>query len=115
MGNGGTQGGSSADDAGGSAAGDAGSGMGDAAETGADMAADAAIVGFKQGAIVTKPTIARIGEKGPEAVIPLTPRAGNKMQPDIMEGHISAPRVPGIKYSRYRSFNRLGGGQGGEL
>lgn len=68
-----------------------------------------------QGTLVTSPTIARIGEKGPEAVVPLTPRPGNKMQPDILEGHVSAPRVPGVRYSRYRTFNRLGPGQGGEL
>lgn len=67
------------------------------------------------GSLVTKPTIAKIGEKGPEAVIPLNPRAGNKMQPDVLEGHVSAPRVPGLHFSRYRTFNRFGPGQGGQI
>ena len=68
-----------------------------------------------QGRIVTKPMIARIGEKGPEAVVPLTPRPGNRLQPDILEAHVSAPKIPGIKYSRYKGFNRFGPGQGGEI
>ena len=67
------------------------------------------------GQIVTKPTFARIGEHGPEAVVPLTPRAGNHLQPDILEGHVSGPKVPGVRYSRYRGFNRLAPGVGGEL
>ena len=32
-------------------------------------------LGLKGGSIVTQPTLARIGEHGPEAVVPLTPRA----------------------------------------
>lgn len=67
---------------------------------------------MKGGAIVTQPTIAKIGEAGPEAVVPLTPRASNKMQPDLLEGHITAPKVPGVRYSRYKSFNRFGRGGG---
>ena len=68
-----------------------------------------------RGKIVTRPMIARIGENGPEAVVPLTPRAGNHMQPDIMEGHITPPKTPGIRYSRYTGYNRFGPGQGGVL
>jgi hypothetical protein len=75
--------------------------------------AEAALLGG--GGIITKPTLARIGEKGPEAVVPLTPRPGNKMQPDLLEGRLSNPAVPGVKYSRYKSFNRLGPGQGGAV
>ncbi len=72
----------------------------------------AAIAGLAHGAIVTSPTIARIGESGPEAVVPLTPRAGNRLQPDLLEGHVVPKGVPGMRLSRYRSFNRFGrGGQ----
>ena len=73
-------------------------------------AADAALMMLGGGGIVTKPTLARIGERGPEAVVPLTPRPGNKLQPDLLEGHVTAPKVPGVKYSRYKSFNRFGSG-----
>ena len=73
-------------------------------------ASDAALMMLGGGGIVTKPTLARIGERGPEAVVPLTPRAGNKLQPDLLEGHITAPKVPGVRYSRYKSFNRFGSG-----
>lgn len=56
------------------------------------------------GKLVTKPTIARVGEKGPEAIIPLTPRAGNKLSPDLLRGFPS-----GIPHPRYRSFGgRIG-------
>ena len=67
-------------------------------------------MGLGGGGIVTKPTLARIGERGPEAVVPLTPRPGNKLQPDLLEGHVTAPKVPGVRYSRYKSFNRFGSG-----
>ena len=67
------------------------------------------------GAIVTSPTIAKIGERGPEAIVPLTPRAGNKLQPDMLEGHIAGPRVPGVRYSRYKSANRFAPGAGGAI
>lgn len=53
------------------------------------------------GKLVTKPTIARIGEKGPEAIIPLTPRAGNKLSPDLLRGFPS-----GIPHPRYQSLSR---------
>jgi hypothetical protein len=79
-------------------AGDAAGGMG----IGADLLAG--------GSVITEPTLARIGERGPEAVVPLTPRPSNKMQPDLLEAHGTAPKVPGVKYSRYKSFNRFGGG-----
>ena len=76
-----------------------GNGGGGALAAGAKIA-----LGLKGGAIITEPTLARIGEHGPEAVVPLTPRATNKMQPDLLEGHITAPKVPGVRYSRYKSF-----------
>ena len=94
------------------ATGDAADGIADA---GADAAADSVAVDaalLAGGGIITKPTLARIGEKGPEAVVPLTPRPGNKMQPDLLEGHMGMPHVPGVKYSRYKSFNRFGSGGG---
>lgn len=68
-----------------------------------------------EGTVVTKPTIAKLGEKEPEMVVPLHSKAANRIQPDILEGRISPPRVPGVHYSRYRSFNRLAPGQGGAL
>ena len=68
-----------------------------------------------QGTVVTRPTIAKLGEEGPEAVVPLTPRAGNKMQPDLLEGRIAEPSVPGIRYSRYKGANRFGPGAGGPV
>lgn len=77
--------------------------------------ASMAMMGAAKGTIVTKPTIARIGESGPEAVVPLTPRPGNHLNPDILEGHVSEPKVPGVRYSRYKTYNRLGPGQGGEI
>ncbi len=39
-----------------------------------------------QGKIVTKPTVARLGESGPEAVIPLSPTPGAKLSPDLLAG-----------------------------
>ena len=93
---------------------DAAAGMGEAsAGAAAPDLAELALLGG--GGIVTKPTLARIGERGPEAVVPLTPRPGNKMQPDVLEGRIAAPRVPGVHYARYKSFNRLGPGVGGSI
>ena len=62
------------------------------------------------GKLITSPVVARLGESGPEAVVPLTPRPGNKLQPDLLEGHVGAPRVPGVQYSRYRRFNRFARG-----
>lgn len=83
---------------------------------GSGLANAAMMMGFDKGTIVTKPTIAKLAEHGQaEAVIPLTPKAGNRMQPDILEGRITPPKVPGVKYSRYSSYNRLGPHQGGAL
>ena len=77
-----------------------GGGVGQGIRTAAEAA-----VGLADGStLVTKPTIAKIGERGPEMVVPLQARAGNRVQPDVLEGHIQAPKVPGIKYSRYKSF-----------
>lgn len=68
---------------------------------------------FDQGVIVTQPTRAKLAADGrPEAVIPLTPRSGQKMSPDLLEGHITAPKVSGVRYSRYKTFNRFGRGGG---
>lgn len=71
------------------------------------------ILSAAQGTLVTKPTLARIGESGPEAVIPMNNRPGNKVQPDLLEGHLANPKIPGVKYSRYKGYNRFGsaGGQ----
>lgn len=60
---------------------------------------------YGKGKLVTHPVVARLGESGPEAVIPLTPRVGNKLQPDLLEGHGAAPKVPGVSYSRYKGFS----------
>ena len=56
------------------------------------------------GQIVTQPSFVQL-EKG-EAVVPLTPRAGNKLQPDLLEGHVMSPHTPGIGYSRYKSYGK---------
>jgi hypothetical protein len=80
------------------------------------MDAGGGLPGFAEGTIVTKPTIAKLAEHGePEAVIPLTPRPANKMQPDILEGRISEPKVPGVRYQRYKGYNRFGPGVGGQV
>lgn len=57
------------------------------------------------GKLVTKPTLAKIGEKGPEAVVPLTPRPGNKLGPDLLEGRLRPPVPKGLHYSEYHSFS----------
>lgn len=44
------------------------------------------MIGAEQGTVVTEPTIAKVGENGPEMVVPLNPRAGNHLQPDILQG-----------------------------
>lgn len=59
---------------------------------------------YASGSIVTRPTKALIGERGPEMVVPLTPRSQNRIQPDVFEGHITPPKVPGMRYSRYKSY-----------
>lgn len=59
------------------------------------------------GKIITSPSIVRLN-KG-ETVVPLTPRAGNKMQPDLLEGHIPAMKPQGEQMSR---FQRYGQGRG---
>ncbi len=56
------------------------------------------------GQIVSKPSIVKL-EKG-DSVIPLTPRAGNKLQPDLLEGHLAAPKPSGLQYSRYKSYGQ---------
>lgn len=73
---------------------------------------DASSLDMAGGQIVTRPTYARLGESGPEAVVPLHPTPSAKLSPDLLEGHLSPPRVPGVKYSRYKSFNRFGRGSG---
>lgn len=59
------------------------------------------------GRIVTSPSIVKL-QKG-EAVVPLTPRPGNKLQPDLLEGHITAMKPQGESFSR---FQRYGQGRG---
>ena len=77
------------------------------------------------GGVMGSPTIARVSESGPEsvggkvvtqpsivklnkgeAVVPLTPRPNNKLQPDLLEGHLAAPKVPMVNYSRYKSYGQ---------
>ena len=61
--------------------------------------------GLAKGAtMVTQPTIAKIGESGPEMVVPMNASAHNRVQPDVLEGHITAPKVPGVRYNRYKAF-----------
>lgn len=45
-----------------------------------------------RGKIVTQPTLAKLGESGPEAVIPLTPRPDNHFQPDMLMGRYRSRR-----------------------
>jgi hypothetical protein len=73
--------------------------------TGLLGAAPIAAAGLARGAtVVNSPTIAKIGEAGPEMVVPLKARAGNRIQPDVLEGRLSQPKVPGVRYSRYKTF-----------
>lgn len=65
------------------------------AESGPEMAG---------GHIISSPSIVKLN-KG-EAVVPLTPRPGNKLQPDLLEGHVAAPHV------HYSRFQRYGQGRG---
>src|SRR6185436_13212535 len=47
---------------------------------------------MERGGVVTQPTLVKLAEHGqPEAVVPLTPRPGNRLQPDMLEGHINPP------------------------
>ncbi len=57
-----------------------------------------------RGVLVTKPTIARVGEHGPEAIVPLNNKMGNHVRPDLLEGHLGAPKVPGMRYQKQKSF-----------
>lgn len=68
------------------------------AESGPEMAG---------GRIISSPSIVKL-EKG-ETVIPLTPRSGNKLQPDLLEGHVQAMKPKGEQFSR---FPRYGQGRG---
>lgn len=58
------------------------------------------VVPMAQGAIVTKPTTALIGEKGPEVVVPLTDQPGAKVSPMMLGGmprtryrHVTGPNA----------------------
>ena len=57
-----------------------------------------------QGRLVTKPTIARIADKGPELVVPMNSAAGNRVRPDMLEGHLQAPKVPGVRYQQFKGY-----------
>ena len=57
-----------------------------------------------RGKIVTTPTIARLGDRGPEAVIPLNSHVGAHVRPDMLEGHLQAPKVQGIRYQQAKGF-----------
>jgi hypothetical protein len=57
-----------------------------------------------RGVLVTKPIIARVGENGPEAIVPLNNNAGNKVRPDLLEGHLAPPHVPGMRYQKFKGY-----------
>lgn len=59
------------------------------------------------GKIISSPSIVALN-KG-DTVVPLTPHANNKMQPDLLEGHVAAPKPSGEQFSR---FQRYGTGRG---
>lgn len=65
------------------------------AESGPEMAG---------GRIISSPTIVKLN-KG-EVVIPLNSKATNKLQPDLLEGHVAAPNPQGVHYSRYKSYGQ---------
>lgn len=105
--------------------------FGDAAQDVGDLGGDAALEGLAllaHGGMAAEPMIAKVGEAGPEmaggriisspsivalkkgeSVVPLTPHASNKLQPDLIEGHVAAPNPQGIHYSRYKAY---GNGKG---
>lgn len=56
------------------------------------------------GRIITQPSIVKLN-KG-DTVVPLTPRAGNKMQPDLLEGHIPAMKPQGEQMSRFQRYGQ---------
>lgn len=49
---------------------------------------------FASGGIITKPTRAILGERGPEVVVPLTPRPSNKITPSMvgLDPHMLSPK-----------------------
>ncbi len=57
-----------------------------------------------QGKLVTHPIIARVGEKGPEAIIPLNNAPGNHVRPDMLQGHLAPPKVPGMRYQKFKGY-----------
>lgn len=61
--------------------------------------------------LVHTPTIARIA--GGTQVIPFKPSATNKLQPDVLEGKVNPPKVPGMSLARYRGYNRYAHNSGG--
>ncbi len=57
------------------------------------------------GGIFTQPTIVKVAENHqPEAIIPLGGQ-GNKTHPDLLEGHLQPPKIPGLRYQRYKGFS----------
>lgn len=62
------------------------------------------IESYGAGKLVTHPTVARLGEAGPEMVIPLNGKPGNHTRPDLLEGHLAQPQIKGVRYQRYRGF-----------
>lgn len=54
---------------------------------------------FAGGKIVTKPTAALVGDQGPEAIIPLNPKPGQKTSPGMLGGqrarfrHVTGPNA----------------------
>lgn len=74
-----------------------------------EMAGDTTALGpgpeaMARGKLVTQPTVARLGESGPEMVIPLNGKAGNHTSPRMLEGQLNMPHVGGMRYQRYRGY-----------
>jgi len=72
------------------------------------------IPGFADGGIVTKPTLAMVGEKGPEAIIPLTgPNAGAGMgggvTVNVTGGLATSAEIGQAVVNALRAYNRSAG------
>jgi hypothetical protein len=49
---------------------------------------------IEDGGIVTEPTLAVVGEAGPEAVVPLSDNPDAKLRPGFIEKSVNAPKLP---------------------
>lgn len=73
------------------------------------------LAGLSQGKLVTSPTYALIGEKGPEAVVPMNANPNNKVSPQLLDqpGNLSASGALGqsgirTRYRHVRGAQALG-------